>query len=217
MTVETVPKDILDKLNAGIEITDITGSIEVVNPAGAGLVTLSYGSSDGGTTWHPVQVDANGVANTTCSVTIGGTGAAYIRGLGFTFSVVLGGAGFKSGFPQDFTDDNVATYLQIYEGTTDESYFIVKFLLQEIIEFDSVNASWTGVTGGGAPVYNVKLEKSNDDISYEDVFDVTGSGDQTKTETDFSAKYLKLTGTITNGPGAFGHLRMKILNLFVKV
>jgi len=82
MVNETVPKDILDKLNAGIEITgtdvdirDLTSvsdsveakqgtaanlKTEVHAPAGSGLPTLTYGSSDGGTTWWPLAVDTNG-------------------------------------------------------------------------------------------------------------------------------------------------------------
>ena len=60
MVIETVPKDILDKLNAGMEITGITGNVPVVNPVGQGLTTLSYGSTDGGTTWYPIKIDAGG-------------------------------------------------------------------------------------------------------------------------------------------------------------
>ena len=51
MVVETVPKDILDKLDVGVK---------VINPGGAGLTVLNYGSSDGGTTWFPIKVDASG-------------------------------------------------------------------------------------------------------------------------------------------------------------
>lgn len=82
MVNETVPKDILDKLIAGVPITatdldirDLTSvsdsvevkqgtaanlKAEVVNPAGVGIQVLSYGSSDGGTTWYPMAVDTNG-------------------------------------------------------------------------------------------------------------------------------------------------------------
>jgi len=82
MVNETVLKDILDTLNAGIEITgadvdirDLSStqdSVEVkqstaanlkaefVNPAGTGLMILCYGSSDGGTNWYPFSVDTDG-------------------------------------------------------------------------------------------------------------------------------------------------------------
>ena len=82
MVKETIPKDILDKLNVGIEITgtdvdirdltSVSDSVEVLQntatdlktevhaPAGSGLPTLTYGSSDGGTTWFPIKVDASG-------------------------------------------------------------------------------------------------------------------------------------------------------------
>jgi len=82
MVNETVPKDILDKLNIGIgisatdlDIRDLTSAsdsveakqgtaanlkAEVVNPAGTGIQVLSYGSSDGGTTWYPMAVDTDG-------------------------------------------------------------------------------------------------------------------------------------------------------------
>ncbi|GAH18087.1 unnamed protein product, partial [marine sediment metagenome] len=73
---------ILDKLNAGIvisgtnvDIRDLDSSQDsievlqdtaadlnaaVVNAAGTGLASLSYGSSDGGTTWYPIAVDLQG-------------------------------------------------------------------------------------------------------------------------------------------------------------
>lgn len=82
MVVETVSKDILDKLNAGIELSNVdfdirdltsvsdsvevkqgTASnckVEISNPAGIILGTATYGSSDGGTTWYPIKVDASG-------------------------------------------------------------------------------------------------------------------------------------------------------------
>jgi len=82
MAVETVQKDILDKLNAGLTMTatnldvrDLTSAsdsvevkqataanlkAEVVNPAGTGLSSLGYGSTDAGTTWVPITVDAAG-------------------------------------------------------------------------------------------------------------------------------------------------------------
>ncbi len=91
MVNETVPKDILDKLNAGIEITgtdvdirdltSVSDSVEVLQdtatdlktevyaPAGSGLSTLSYGSSDGGTTWYPIKVAATGVVSTDATIT----------------------------------------------------------------------------------------------------------------------------------------------------
>ncbi len=60
MVIETIPKDILDKLEAGVK---------VVNPAGAGLTIFSYGSSDGGTTWFPVKVSAAGVVSVDATFT----------------------------------------------------------------------------------------------------------------------------------------------------
>lgn len=82
MVNETVPKDILDLLTAGItitgvdldirDLTSVSDSVEVLQdtatdlktevhaPAGSGLPTLTYGSSDGGTTWYPLKVDISG-------------------------------------------------------------------------------------------------------------------------------------------------------------
>ena len=82
MVNETVAKDILDQLAAGItisgvdldirDLTSASDSVEVLQdtatdlktevhaPAGSGLPTLTYGSSDGGTTWWPLKVDASG-------------------------------------------------------------------------------------------------------------------------------------------------------------
>jgi len=82
MVIETVPKDILDKLNAGmiisgtdVDIRDLSSTqdsveakqstasnlkAEIINPAGIGLLTLSSGSSDGGTNWFPLAVDTDG-------------------------------------------------------------------------------------------------------------------------------------------------------------
>ena len=58
--VETTPKKILDKLDDGVKVT---------NPTGQGLVTLDYGSSDGGTTWFPIKVGTNGVEQVSQSST----------------------------------------------------------------------------------------------------------------------------------------------------
>ena len=82
MVNETVVKDILDQLAVGItitgvdldirDLTSVSDSVEVKQgtaanlkvethaPAGSGLATLNYGSSDGGTTWYPLKVDASG-------------------------------------------------------------------------------------------------------------------------------------------------------------
>lgn len=82
MVNETVPKDILDLLNAGIEISGVNldirdlssaqDSVEVkqgtaanlkaefINLSGTGLMILCYGSSDGGTNWYPFSVDTDG-------------------------------------------------------------------------------------------------------------------------------------------------------------
>jgi len=82
MVNETVPKEILNKFIAGVPITatdldirDLTSvsdsveakqgtaanlKAEVINPAGVGIQVLSYGSSDGGTTWWPMAVDTDG-------------------------------------------------------------------------------------------------------------------------------------------------------------
>lgn len=86
MAVETVQKDILDKLNAGLTITatnldirDLTSAsdsvevkqatasnlkAEIHTAAGTGLPVLLYGSTDGGTTWIPVAVSAAGSIKT---------------------------------------------------------------------------------------------------------------------------------------------------------
>jgi len=82
MVIETVLKDILDLLNAGIiitgtdvdirDLTSVSDSVEVkqataanlkaevINPPGTGLMIFCYGSSDGGTNWFPTAVDTDG-------------------------------------------------------------------------------------------------------------------------------------------------------------
>ena len=82
MVKETVSKDILDKLNLGVGVTatdldirDLTSAsdsveakqstatnlkAEVINPPGTGIQVLSYGSTDGGSTFIPLKVDADG-------------------------------------------------------------------------------------------------------------------------------------------------------------
>ena len=49
--IETTPKKILDKMESGVAVKNVTGE---------GINTLNHGSTDGGTTWVPVKVDASG-------------------------------------------------------------------------------------------------------------------------------------------------------------
>ena len=82
MVFETVSKDILDKLNAGMIISGVDLDIrdlssdqdsvevkqstaanlkaEVINPPGTGIRTSDYGSTDGGSTWVAIKVDVDG-------------------------------------------------------------------------------------------------------------------------------------------------------------
>jgi len=119
MVNETVPKDILDKLNAGIEITgtdvdirdltSVSDSVEVlqdtasdlnaavVNAAGTGLTTLRYGSSDGGSNWYPEKLGVladTGTLVGNSSYAVDGITTLYTVGAGKILYVISATLGF---------------------------------------------------------------------------------------------------------------------------
>ena len=149
-------------------------------------------------------------------ITLTLAGADFIRPLGYEYSETRTN-GTVVGFVQNFTDDDPTTFLFVSGGgSAGNANVVVKFRVQEVTTFDSLGIGFlhSYQSGSSGASWSTKLEKSDDDDTYTEIFEETTSGEHTKTAVNQSAKFFRLTlDTTGGGVGVSSKIEVYFFNL----